>query len=150
MSVTVFRPDRMAYLRAYATMAAIAMAIGMGVLWAMGNPYPWTGAVGGLAAIALRGWYLSSEELAISWELSRDRLEGPGWRKMALRDITTVRMLGSSVQVITAQGDKHLIKYLAEAQTAKVAIEEAAGRAKARPPAETAPKTEPKPDGAAQ
>ena len=37
----------------------------MGVLWAMGNPFPWTGAVGGLAAIALRAWYLSSEDLAI-------------------------------------------------------------------------------------
>ncbi|WP_424972493.1 hypothetical protein [Dinoroseobacter sp. S76] len=135
--MTTIRPDRMAYLRAYATMAAIAMAIGMGVLWAMGNPYPWTGAVGGLAAIALRGWYLSSEELAITWELGPERLEGPGWRKMALRDITLVRRLGSSVQVITAQGDKHLIKYLADAETVKADIEQVAGAARARPtPAE--------------
>lgn len=130
---TTIRPDRMAYLRAYATMAAIAMAIGMGVLWAMGNPYPWTGAVGGLAAIALRGWYLSSEELAITWELGPERLEGPGWRKMALRDVTLVRRLGSSVQVITTQGDKHLIKYLADAETVKADIEQAAGAARARP-----------------
>lgn len=133
MTVTTLRPDRMAYLRAYATMAAIAMAIGMGVLWAMGNPYPWTGAVGGLAAIALRGWYLSSEELAVTWELGPDRLEGPGWRKMALRDITTLRKLGSSVQVITAQGDKHLIKYLDDAEFARTTLEEAVGQAKARP-----------------
>lgn len=133
MTTEVLRPDRMAYLRAYATMAAIAMAIGMGVLWAMGNPYPWTGAVGGLAAIVLRGWYLSSEELAIAWSLTEDRLDGPGWRKMALRDITTVRTLGSSVQVITANGDKHLIKYLADAKAAQARLEAAVGAAKARP-----------------
>lgn len=133
MTQTVFRPDRMAYLRAYATMAALAMAIGMGVLWAMGNPFPWTGAVGGLAAIALRGWYLSSEELSIKWALSDDRLEGPGWRQMALHDITTVRMLGSSVQVITTQGDKHLLKYLADAKGARDQIDTAVEAAKARP-----------------
>lgn len=133
MTTEVLRPDRMAYLRGYATMAAIAMAIGMGVLWAMGNPYPWTGAVGGLAAIVLRGWYLSSEELAIEWTLTEDRLDGPGWRKMTLRDITTVRTLGSSVQVITANGDKHLIKYLADAKTVQARIEASVGAAKARP-----------------
>lgn len=142
MTQTVFRPDRMAYVRAYATMAAIAMAIGMGVLWAMGNPFPWTGAVGGLAAIALRAWYLSSEDLAIEWVLSDDRLEGPGWRKMALRDITTVRMLGSSVQVITAQGDKHLLKYLADAKDARDQIDTAVEAAKAYPFPETAPEPE--------
>ncbi|ABV94825.1 hypothetical protein Dshi_3092 [Dinoroseobacter shibae DFL 12 = DSM 16493] len=139
MTTEVLRPDRTAYLRAYATMAAFAMAIGMGVLWALGNPYPWTGAVGGLAAIALRGWYLGSEELAIEWTLTDDRLEGPGWRKMALRDITLVRTLGSSVQVITASGDKHLIKYQEDAKAVQARIEAAVGVAKARP----APAAEP-------
>ena len=30
-----------------------AMALGMGVLWYMGNPHVWTGAIGGLAAVAV-------------------------------------------------------------------------------------------------
>jgi len=130
-AVTRFAPDKQAYIRAHLTMAAIAMAIGMGVLWVMGNPHAWTGAVGGLAAIALRGWYLASEELKIEWILSDTRLEGPGWRKMDLSQITTVRTLGSAVQVITAGGDKHLLKYMADAPAVKARIEAAVARGQA-------------------
>jgi len=126
---TVFRPDRAAYVRAHTWMAAVAMAAGMAVLWAVGNPHVWTGAIGGLAAIGLRGWYLASEELAVEWTLTDARLEGPGWRNMALADIETVRILGSYVQVVTVQGDKHLLKYLADPEGAKVAIEAARTRA---------------------
>ncbi|MEM8581778.1 MAG: hypothetical protein AAGF50_11340 [Pseudomonadota bacterium] len=122
---TIFRPSRQAYIRAYIIMAALAMAIGMGVLWAMGNPHAWTGAVGGLAAIALRAWYLSSEELAVEWVLTEKRLEGPGWRKMDLDQIKTVRTLGGAVQVITTTGDKHLIKYLDDVETTRTEIETA-------------------------
>lgn len=125
---TVFRPSRQAYFRAYTVMAAIAMALGMGVLWALGNPHAWTGAIGGLAAIALRGWYLASDELAVEWVLSNTRLEGPGWRQMDLDQITTVRTLGGAVQVITAGGDKHLIKYLDDAEAARAQIEGAVAR----------------------
>lgn len=128
----VFRPDRTAYIRAHAWMAAVAMAGGMAVLWAMGNPHVWAGAVGGLAAIGLRGWYVASEELAIEWTLTDTRLEGPGWRNMALADIVTVRKLGSYVQVVTVQGDKHLLKYLSDPDGAVAGIE----AARARVPAE--------------
>jgi hypothetical protein len=125
---TVFRPSRDAYIRAYTVMAAFAMAIGMGVLWVMGNPHAWTGAVGGLAAIALRGWYLSSDELNVEWILTPTRLEGPGWRNMDLEQIKTVRMLGSAVQVITEGGDKHLLKYLPDAPEVRAQIEAAVAR----------------------
>ncbi|WP_425093138.1 hypothetical protein [Tropicimonas sp. S265A] len=109
-------------------MAAIAMAIGMGVLWVMGNPHAWTGAVGGLAAIALRGWYLSSDELSVEWRLTNTRLEGPGWRQMDLDQITTIRTLGGSVQVITSSGDKHLLKYMADAEAVRAQIDNAVKR----------------------
>ncbi len=125
---TVFRPSRDAYIRAYTIMAAIAMAIGMGVLWVMGNPHAWTGAVGGLAAIALRGWYLSSDELSVEWRLTNTRLEGPGWRQMDLDQITTIRTLGGSVQVITSSGDKHLLKYMADAEAVRAQIDNAVKR----------------------
>ena len=45
-----FTPDRSAYIRAHAWMAAFAMAAGMGTPWAAGNPHIWTGPIGGLAA----------------------------------------------------------------------------------------------------
>jgi len=42
-----FHPDRATYWRDHAWLAAGAMALGMAVLWAIGNPHVWTGAVGG-------------------------------------------------------------------------------------------------------
>jgi hypothetical protein len=122
--ILVFLADRGAYLRTNAWLAALAMAGGMAILWAMGNPHLWTGAVGGLAAVALRAWYVSDEELALDWRLTPTHLEGPArafegapaapaWR-VALADIARVRTIGSFVQVVTLAGDKHLLKYLAD------------------------------------
>lgn len=119
-----FVADRQAYLRNHTWMAAIAMGGAMAVLWALGNPYIWTGAPAGLAAIALRGWYLASEELAVVWEISEGTLSGPGPR-VPLSQIETVRTMGSYVQVITKGGDKHLIKYQADPAATKAAIERA-------------------------
>ena len=78
------------------------MALGMGVLWAMGNPHLWTGAVGGLAAIAVRAFYVASDELQARWDLTDRRLLGPQTRAVRLAEIATVRRLGSAVQVVTA------------------------------------------------
>ena len=123
-----FPPDRATYVRAHATMAAGAMAGAMAVLWAMGNPHVWTGAIAGLAAIALRGWYLASEELAADWRIEDGVLKGPGERRVALSQIAQVRTLGSSAQIITTGGDKHLIKYQPDAAATARAIETAKGR----------------------
>ena len=121
-----FTADRSAYIRAHAWLAALAMAGAMGVLWAMGERHVWTGAVAGLGAIALRGWYLASEELAAAWEIEGDTLTGPGGRRVPLDRIETVRKMGSFVQVITKTGDKHLIKYQADPDATVAAIERAA------------------------
>ncbi len=106
-----FYPDRATYWRNHAWMAAGAMALGMAALWVMGNPDIWTGAVGGLAAIAVRGFYLASDELKTRWDLSNQRLTGPQTRDIPLGTIATIRSIGSAVQVITEAGDKHLLKY---------------------------------------
>lgn len=122
----VFRADRGAYLRTNAWLAAGAMAAGMAILAAMGNPHLWTGAVGGLAAIALRAWYVSDEELTLDWTLTPTHVEGPSRRPMedaapagpawrvALTEIAQVRTIGTFVQIVTRRGDKHLMKYLAD------------------------------------
>ncbi|MEX5599963.1 hypothetical protein [Pseudophaeobacter sp. C1-32P7] len=120
-----FTPDRSAYIRAHAWMAAFAMAAGMGILWAAGNPHIWTGAIGGLAAIALRGWYLASEEMAVVWRIADGVLTGPAERRVPLGEIETARSMGSYVQIITRGGDKHLIKYQADPAVTLSAIERA-------------------------
>ncbi len=109
-----FHPDRRTYVRDHAWLAALAMAGGMVVLWLLGNPYVWTGAVGGLAAIVLRGAYVASDELGARWDLTDRRLLGPGPRVVALDRIDRVRVIASAVQVATLEGDKYLIRFLAD------------------------------------
>lgn len=123
-----FRGDRATYWREHAWLAAIAMAAGMGILWALGNPHVWTGAVGGLLAIAVRAFYLASDETRMEWWLTDARLLGPGTRAIALGNITTVRGLFSAVQVVTVTGDKYLLKYQADPKTVIAAIDAARGR----------------------
>ncbi|PIE15128.1 MAG: hypothetical protein CSA70_00590 [Rhodobacterales bacterium] len=106
-----FHPSRDTYIRDHVRMAAVAMAAGMAILYIMGNPHVWTGAIGGLAAVILRAWYIASDELAMRWELTNHRLLGPGGRIVRLGEIKAVNHLGSAVQVVTHGGDKHLLKY---------------------------------------
>ncbi|MBS0126355.1 hypothetical protein [Thetidibacter halocola] len=106
-----FIPDRRTYVQSHVTLAAVAMAAGMVVLWAAGNPHVWTGAVGGLAAVTLRGWYLMDEALAETWQLRDATLHGPGGRMVPLGQIEKLRAIGSAVQMVTRSGDKHLIKF---------------------------------------
>ena len=120
-----FTPDRATYWRDHAWMAAGAMGLGMVILWAMGNPHVWTGAVGGLAAIAIRAGYIASDELAVRWDLTDRRLLGPGGRAVPLSGIKAVNKLGSAVQIVTHGGDKHLIKYQAGSTATRAQIERA-------------------------
>lgn len=123
-----FQADRGAYIRDHTWMAALAMGAGMVILWAMGNPHVWTGAVGGLAAIIIRGAYVASDELNVRWDLTNKRLLGPQTRVVNLGEIKDVRTLVSNVQVITTTGDKHLLKYQADRDATKAAILSAASR----------------------
>ncbi|MEI4231955.1 hypothetical protein [Roseovarius sp. D22-M7] len=123
--IACFHPDRATYWRDHAWLAAGAMGLGMAILWAMGNPHVWTGAVGGLAAIVVRALYVASDELHARWDLTDRRLLGPQTRAVRLSEIATVRRLGSAVQVVTAAGDKHLVKYQADGAATRARIERA-------------------------
>ena len=116
-------PDRATYVRDHAWMAAIAMAAGMAILLALGSGHVWTGAIGGLAAIALRGWYMASEDLHTRWDLTDRRLLGPGGRAIGLAEIREINTLISAVQVVTLSGGKHLIKYRRDAGATRALIE---------------------------
>lgn len=125
-----FSADRATYIRDHAWLAVVAMAAGMGILWAMGNPHIWTGAVGGLAAVAFRAWFVASDELAVRWDLTDRRLLGPGTRAVRLAEIGAINTLGSAVQVVTLTGDKHLLKYQKnrDATRARIAAAQAGRR----------------------
>lgn len=129
--LTQIHPDRATYWRDHAWMAAIAMAVGMAILFFMGNPHVWTGAVGGLAAIAVRAFYVASDELKVRWDLTTARVMGPQGRTVRLGEIKEIKSLGSALQIVTHSGDKHLLKYLADKTATRDAIQRA--RAGGRP-----------------
>lgn len=120
-----FLPDRKAWLRAQIRLALLAMIGAMLVLKLMDNPNVWVGAVAGMAGIALRSWYLASEEMAAVWILKGDTISGPLERQIKLDQIEKIRILGSFVQIITKTGDKHLIKYQANPMATRAAIQHA-------------------------
>jgi hypothetical protein len=126
--VESFHPDKQAYLWAHVWLAVAAMALGMAILWAIGNPYVWTGGVGGLAAVGLRGWYVASDELNVRWDLTNRRLLGPQSRAVPLPEIDKLRTLGSAVQIVTKGGDKHLLKFQADPAETKARIKAEMGR----------------------
>ncbi|MBO6625253.1 MULTISPECIES: hypothetical protein [Paracoccaceae] len=122
-----FTGDTATYWRAHAWMAAIAMALGMAILAALGNAHIWTGAIGGLAAIAVRAFYLASDEVKARWDLTNRRLLGPGTRSIPLEEIAVTRSLLGAVQVVTEGGDKHLLKYQADPAAVIAEIDRARG-----------------------
>lgn len=117
-----FRPDPAAYLRAHAIMALLG-SLGAGlVLILLGNADPWVGPVAALAAIGIRGAYLRSEALAEVWTLTHTHLTGPAGRAIPRAQIVQARPFLGAVQIVTATGDKHLIRYLPDPAAAARAI----------------------------
>jgi len=109
-----FRADRAAYWRSHLVMAVVlGVAAGLFLMW-QGNPYPVAGPLGAVLAIGARAAYLASEALADVWRLTDRRLLGPGGRAIPLAQIKAARPVLGSVQITTAAGDRHLIKYLAD------------------------------------
>jgi hypothetical protein len=113
--VATFAPDLHTYWKSNAILAVIAAA-GAGILLvALGNAYPWTGPLGALLAMAARAGYLKSEVFAEDWRMTSRRLLGPGGRIVPLSRVKEARKFMDAVQIITKSGDKHLIRYQADA-----------------------------------
>ncbi|NHB75312.1 hypothetical protein [Rhodobacter calidifons] len=109
-----FRADRLAYWRGHLIMAVVlGTAAGLFLIW-QGNPYPVAGPLGAVLAIGVRAAYLASEALAEVWRLTDRRLLGPGGRAIPQGQIVSARAFLGAVQVTTASGDRHLIKYQAD------------------------------------
>ncbi|HCQ64895.1 MAG TPA: hypothetical protein DIU07_06885 [Rhodobacteraceae bacterium] len=99
------------YIKEHMMLAAVGAVGATGVLIAMGEPHYWTGAVGALLAIAIRGVYVYSEAVGQTWQLTDKRLLSPTGMAIRLSDIADVRTIISAAQVVTHTGDKYLIKY---------------------------------------
>lgn len=110
-----FRADRLGYWRGHLAMAVVlGGAAGLFLIW-LGNPYPVVGPVAAVLAIGARAAYLASEALSDVWRLTDRRLLGPGGRTIPLGQVKTARPFLGAVQIVTLSGDKHLIKYQADA-----------------------------------
>lgn len=120
-----FAPDRATYIREHVLLAALGAVGASGILVAIGNPYPWTGLVGAVLAIAARGVYVASEQLGLVWSLTDTALVAPDGRRLPLTEVAAVRRIFSAVQVVTRSGDKHMLRYLADPAAVRTRIEAA-------------------------
>lgn len=122
-----FRADRGAYWKGHVIMAVVLGAAAGLVLMVMGNPYPVMGPVGAGLAIAGRAAFLASEALTDVWTLTNRRLLGPSARAIPLAQIAQARPFLGAVQIVTRGGDKHLIRYQADAGAVAARIRAGAG-----------------------
>ncbi|TCP44502.1 hypothetical protein [Rhodovulum marinum] len=122
-----FRADRGTYIKAHVLLAVLAGIGATMVLGFLGNPYPWAGIVAAFLGIGVRGAFLMSEELGLTWTLTDRALNGPGGRRILLENLTNTRKMGAAVQVVTRSGDKHLIKFQAEPEAVMNRIAAAKG-----------------------
>ncbi len=121
--------DKGRYWRDHGVLALVGMAVIGVVLWLMGSEHVAIGSLGAVLALGVRGAYLYSEQMKAAWHLTDRRIILPdGKRSVMLLEIDTVRRLMGDMQVITRSGDKHLIKHLADTESAVRQIEEAKGR----------------------
>ncbi|SMR81821.1 hypothetical protein SAMN04488030_2243 [Aliiroseovarius halocynthiae] len=117
------------YVKEHVMLAALGAVVISGGLMAMGNPYPWTGVVGSVAAIAVRGLYVAKEQLGFTWHLTNRRLIGPDGRTILLSSVDKVNVIFTAAQVVTHSGDKYMLKYQADAKATQTSIDRARGAA---------------------
>jgi len=125
---TVFQGDKATYIRVQVVMAIIGAVLLTGGLYLAGNPNWWTGIVGSVAGIAMRGYYIADEQLGFKWVLTDSAILAPSERVIALSEVKTVRSLFGSVQVITDAGEKFLIKFQADPEAVIAEIKAAMAR----------------------
>ncbi len=92
----------------------------------MDNPHAWTGVIGAVGAIAVRGFYVAKEQLGFTWHLTTRRLIGPTGSAISLSNVDKVNTIFSAAQVVTRTGDKYLLKYQEDTARTKAEIERAA------------------------
>lgn len=117
--------DPAAYWKNHLILAVVLGTLaGLVLVW-LGNAYPWTGPVAAVLAVGARAFILRSEALTDRWRLTPRRLLGPGGRAIPLGSIRLARPFLGDVQIVTRTGEKHLMKYMADARAVIARIDEA-------------------------
>ncbi len=106
------KSSRSTYNKEHLILFLLGAVLMSGVLFAVGNPFPWTGVVGAAFAIFIRWFYVASEAMGIVWTVTNQRVFGPSERSIPLASIKDVRSIFSAAQIITHSGDKYMLKYL--------------------------------------
>ena len=106
-----FTGDLATYVKEHIMLAAIGSVAAVAILMAMGNEHAWTGVVGAVLAIGVRGVYVASEQVGMTWILTNRRVISPAGLTIPRTDIQTVRRIFSAAQIITRSGDKFMLKY---------------------------------------
>lgn len=109
--VATFTGSRQTYIKEHVMLAAIGSVAAVAILMSMGNPHAWTGVVGAVLAIGVRGFYVASEQIGMTWHLTDRRLITPAGVTVPRSEIDKVRTIFSAAQVVTRKGDKYMIKY---------------------------------------
>ncbi len=121
--VARFTGNRATYIKEHVMLAAIGAVGATAVLMATGNPHAWTGAVGAVLAIAVRGFYVATEQIGMTWQLTDKRLITPTGMSVKRGDIRKVNVIFSAAQVVTTGGDKFMIRYQADPAATAATIE---------------------------
>lgn len=106
-----FTGSRTTYIKEHVMLAAIGSVGAAGALVAMGDPNYWVGPIGAVLAIAVRGVYVASEQVGMTWQLTDRRLISPTGMGVHRSEIERARVIFSAAQVITRSGEKYMIKY---------------------------------------
>lgn len=112
--IAAFSGNKTTYIKEHIMLAALGSVLAAGVLIWMGDPNYWVGPVGAVLAIAVRGFYVASEQIGMTWQLTDRRLITPAGMTVRRSDIENVRTIFSAAQVITRSGEKYMIKYQAD------------------------------------
>ena len=103
--------NRDTYVREHVILAILGAVLMTSYLALTESSSLWVGVVGAFAAIGIRGFYLYKEQLENVWVLAEQSLTLPNGTTIPLGEIKAVRGIFSAVQVVTTDGDKHLIRY---------------------------------------
>lgn len=117
-----FTGNRTTYIKEHVMLAALGSVGAALVLIWMGDPNFWVGPVGAVLAIAVRGVYVASEQIGMTWQLTDRRLITPAGMTIRRDEIARVRTIFSAAQVVTQKGDKFMIKYQADPKAVAATI----------------------------
>jgi hypothetical protein len=136
-----FRPDPRAYRRTQAVLALLACVAGVAVTQLLQIAVLWEVLIPLALAlgVAARGLLGQAAAMAGRWRLTDRRLAGPGGVALVLVEVTDVSTSLGSVVVMTAAGERHTIRHLADAAGAAETIGKARDEAKLRPRGTTLP-----------